>query len=323
MNKIQQSEKNLQSKIQQAKSNYESKLIASFHSTSSCSPSSVVYSYIRSISGQSSLSAVMSLDSQSAASDKENTSLFSKYFHSVFTTRSSALPPTSEMTMPLYSIDTVVFNEIDVFKARSLDVSKAMGYDSISPMVLKHCAMALYQPIYHIFSLSLSQHYLPLEWRTHMIKPVYKSGDRFSVRNYRPISLFCIVCKVLEKIVYDNIIEYVTQSTSVYQFGFLRGRSTLQQLLLFFHKIFTSSQTDVVYLDFRKAFDSVAHNELLAKLWSFGTCGSLWLWIRAYLTNRLQCVSVGQSASSDLLPVLSGVPQGSILGPLFFIIFCQ
>ena len=203
------------------------------------------------------------------------------------------------MTILLYSIDTVVFNEIDVFKAlRSLDVSKAMGYDSNSHTVLKHCAMALYQPLYHIFSLSLSQHYLPLEWRTNLIKPVYQSGDRSSVRNYRSISLLCIVSKVLEKIVYDNIIEYVTQSTSVYQFGFLRGRSTLQQLLLFFYKIFTSSsQTDVVYLDFRKAFDSVAHNELLAKLWSFGIlCDSLWLWIRSHLTNRIQCVSVGQSA---------------------------
>ena len=75
-----------------------------------------------------------------------------------------------------------------------------------------------------------------------------------------------------------------------------------------------------MYLDFKKAFDSVAHNELLAKLWSFGICGSFWLWIKAYLSNHLQCVSVGQSASS-LLPVLSSVPQGSILGSLFFIIF--
>ena len=116
--------------------------------------------------------------------------------------------------LPLYCllVDNVIFNKLDVFKAlRSLDTLKAMGCDGISPMVLKHCAMAIYQPLYHLFSLSLSQFYLPLEWRTHLVKPVYKSGDKSSVRNYRPISLLCIVSKILEKIVYESIVEYVTQ----------------------------------------------------------------------------------------------------------------
>ena len=309
-NKTQLSEKLLQSRIEQAKADYESKLIESYHSRRHCS--SAIHSYIRSITGQNSLPAVMTLDNQFAVSDEEKASLFNHYFYSVFTTSSFPLPPISELTKPSSFIDAVIFNELDAL--RSLDGSKAMGCDDISPVVLKHCAIALYQPLYHLFPLSISQYYLPLEWRTHLIKPIHKSGDKPSVRNYRPISLSCIVSKVLEKVVYDNIVEYVIQSTSVYQFGFLRGRSTLQQLLLFFHKILTSSsQTDVVYLDFKKAFDSVAHNELLLK---FGICGSLWLWTQAYLTNRLQYVAVGQSLSSAL-PVLSGVPQGSILGHYF------
>ena len=158
------------------------------------------------------------------------------------------------MTSPISFIDKVIFNELDVFKAlRSLDTSKAMDCDGISPMVLKHCAMAIYQPLYHPFYLSLSQFYLPLEWRTHLVKPVYKSGDKSCVRNYKSISLLCIVSKILEKIVYDDIVEYVMQATPVHQFRFSRDRSTLQQLLLFYHQILTSeSQSDVVYLDFKK-----------------------------------------------------------------------
>ena len=122
---------------------------------------------------------------------------------------------------------------------------------------------------------------------------IFKSGNRNSVRNYRPISLLSVVSKVLESLVYNGIVDFVTNSISVHQFGFLRGRSTLQQLLIFFSTLLgSSSQTDVLYLDFKKAFDSVARNKLLHKLWNFGITDSLWLWVRAYLTNRRQCVSL-------------------------------
>ena len=156
--------------------------------------------------------------------------------------------------------------------------------------------------------------------RTLRTPPGY-GHDRCSVRNYRPISLLSVVSKVLEKLVYNNIVDFLTNSISVSQFGFLRGCSSLQQLLVFFNIVLSSaSQTDVIYLDFRKAFDSVAHNELLLKLWKFGINGNIWFWLRAYLSNRVQFVSIGQSTSPSL-PVVSGVPQGSILRPVLFLIF--
>ena len=182
------------------------------------------------------------------------------------------------MLTPLLNISEIDISELDVYNAlKSLDPSKASGCDNISAKILKKCAIALYQPLHHLFSLSLSQHYIPLEWRTHLIRPIYKSGERQKVSNYRLISLLCVVSKVLKRLVYNNIIDFVRSSISLTQFGFLKGHSSLQQLLIIWNTVINFPQIDTIYLDFRKAFDSVSHNELLLKLWHFGITGSLWM----------------------------------------------
>ena len=166
----------------------------------------------------------------------------------------------------------------------TLNPTKAMGIDSIGPKLLKHCALALFQLLYHLFSLCLTQHYIPEEWHIHQITPIHKLVDRSWVKKYRPIFLLCTVSNVLEKIIYNHIIQFVNNSISCAQFGFLRKRSTLHQLLIFTNCLYDclnqNLHSDVSYLDFKNEFNNVAHHDLLVKLWAFGITVNLWKWFR-------------------------------------------
>ena len=260
----------------------------------------------------------ISCGSRSAELDLDQANLFNDYFYSIFTDPDKEVANNFSHVEAPPSLEHVEFNACDVYNELvRLDHSKAAGIDNIGPWILKHCALGVYEPLHHIFNLSLSSHSLPTEWYTHLIVPIYKNnGDRSLVNNYRPISLLCSVSKVLERLIFDRIIDHILPHINSTQFGFVKNRSSVKQLLTFLDTAYSAlnerKSVDVIYFDIKKAFDSVQHNTLLCKLKSFEISGGLWKW--------KQHVRIGNVKSSPLL-VLSGVPQGSFLGPLLFIIY--
>jgi len=216
----------------QAKSDYESQLVLNFaHSHSN----KIFNTYLAQGDKLTSLVMQMFHNYYQASSDQEKAQLFNTYFYSVFSSNNT----TSESVLPSYTgthtLHSVEVNESEVLPILySLDINKAAGIDNIGPRVLRFCASSLLKPICHLFTASLSTGGVPTQWHAHCcVTSIYKYGDKSLVSNYQPISLLCILSKVLEKIVYNKIMRFLEGSFTKHQYGFLPGRSALQQLLLF------------------------------------------------------------------------------------------
>ena len=207
---------------------------------------------------------------------------------------------------------------------RSLKNSSA-GHDEFPTFVGKLCVDSYIEPLTFLINYSLKTGVFPSELKLARMVPIFKAGDSSALTNYRPISVLTFFAKVFEKIVYNKLLNFISDNNILYdhQYGFRKGRSTQQAIITLVDKI-TKSQDigDIVItllIDLKKAFDTIDHRILLRKLYSYGIRGSMLKWMESYLTDRSQYVVIDGKVSQTR-GIKCGVPQGSILGPLLFII---
>ena len=261
--------------------------------------------------------------------DKEQAEVLASQFSSVMVNEPDGeLPDIPDKVLETPQLSSIhVTEEMVLKKLRNLDPTKSPGPDDIHPRVLKETASAIAPALTALYNNILTSHDIPEDWRTAIITAIFKKGAKSDPGNYRPVSLTCIICKILESIIYDAIIEHLIKNKllSKNQYGFISKRSASLQLLAVLQlwcSILDESGNEIhdINMDFMKAFDTVPHRRLIKKLRSYGITGDILLWIEAFLQGRKQKVVVNGS-SSDWCDVISGVPQGSVIAALLFVIY--
>ena len=248
---------------------------------------------------RSSLNPIITFNNCTAKSPKEKAELFNPYFCSVFCAGQTAMSPDASISLITSSSqlsDITISEEEVATHLCNLDISKATGPDGIPNWILKECSAVIAPSLCSLFNHSLHSGTVPLDWKSANVTPVHKKEKKELATNYRPTSFLSIISKVLERCVCNRFYDHVRGMINDAQHGFLHGRSCVTQLLTTFHRIGqlldNNIQTDVIFIDFAKAFDSVDHNILLTKLSRYGISGNLYSWFSSYLRGRKQRVVV-------------------------------
>ena len=257
---------------------------------------------------------------------------FNRYFVGIGEELDRAIPRTSSSPLDYINFNSphsIVINSTDHYEVSRIVMAlknTSPGCDGIHSKILKQTFPLYSTVLTHVLNLSLIQGFFPSSMKIARVIPLYKAGDSMQISNYRPVSIVPLFSKILEKLMYHRLLEYINENKILYkyQFGFRENHSTNLALIVLIDKITTAiDKGDFVlgvFLDFRKAFDTVNHQILLKKLNKYGIRGIASEWLEDYLTQRYQYVSFN-NVHSSYKQITCGVPQGSVLGPLLFLLY--